>query len=343
MKILWNTKPSMFIHALVCAAVISGDASQAVAQAAKVGTTMQKASEQFESSPLTSTALDKGIWLFSGDGGNVTAIVAEGSTLLIDSGLDSRVSELDLAIFKATARPVTRLVNTHIHFDHTGGNVYFGSEGVTIIAQENVKKRLSSAQDVPFVGLHDGSYPTQAVPTVTYSSSMKLGQEVQKLTLINYGPAHTDGDTIVYISPANIAVVGDIFSNHVYPIIDLSSGGSIDGIIHSLDQILAQTDERTKIVPGHGAVATRSDLQEYRDMLVQVRQRIKTLVAAGQTMDETVAAGPTKEYDAAWGAGYVSSDVFVRMVFASLTGSGNTNKSVTPLPGAEKNRGKPNG
>ena len=326
MKILWNTKLSLFIRALVCAAVISGTASQAFAQAAKGGTTIQKASEQFESSPLTSAALDKGIWLFSGDGGNVTAIVAEGSTLLIDSGLDSRVSELNAAIVKATARPVTRLINTHIHFDHTGGNVYFGSEGVTIIAQQNVKKRLSSAQDVPFVGLHDGSYPTQALPTVTYSSSMTLGQEVQKLTLINYGAAHTDGDTIIYISPANIAVVGDIFSNHVYPVIDLSSGGSMDGMIHSLDQILAQTDEHTKIVPGHGAVATHLDLQEYRDMLVQVRQRIKLLVAAGKTMDETVAAAPTKDYDAAWGAGYVSSDVFVRMVFASLTGSGNTNK-----------------
>jgi glyoxylase-like metal-dependent hydrolase (beta-lactamase superfamily II) len=121
-------------------------------------------------------------------------------------------------------RPVTRLVNTHWHFDHTGGNVYFGSSGVTIIAQENVKKQLSSVQDVPFIGLRDGHYPEQALPTVTYSSTMALRQGSQRPTLANYGPAHTDGDTVIYIAPANVAVVGDIFSNAFYPIIDLASG-----------------------------------------------------------------------------------------------------------------------
>jgi len=264
--------------------------------------------------------------MFSGDGGDVTAIVDDGSTLLIDSGLDSRATELADAIFRATLRPVTRLVNTHWHFDHTGGNVYFGSGGVTIIGQENVKQRLSSVQNVPFIGLRDGRYPTQALPTMTYSSSMILRQGGQQLALVNYGPAHTDGDTIIYISPANVAVVGDIFSNHFYPIIDLASAGSIDGMIHSLDQILAQTDEHTKIVPGHGPVATRSDLQDYRDMLVQVRQRIKALIGAGKTIDEAVAAAPTKDFDAEWGRGYVSPDVFVRMVFTSLIESSNSNR-----------------
>jgi len=327
MRILRNARPSLvFIQALVCAVVISGTAFRAAGQAGTSKTVIQNAIEQFESSPLKTTALDKDIWMLSGDGGNVTAIVAEGSTLLIDSGVDSRVSELNAATFKATWRPVTRLVNTHCHFDHTGGNVYFGSEGVTIIAQENVKKQLSSVQNVAFVGLRDGRYPTQALPTVTYSNSMTLNQGGEKLTLVNYGPAHTDGDTVIYITPANIAVVGDIFSNHFYPIIDVASGGSIDGMIHSLDQILAQTDEQTKIVPGHGPVATRSDLQEYRDMLVQVRQRVKLLVAAGKTIDEAVAAAPTKDFDAEWGRGYVSPDVFVRMVFTSLIASSNTNR-----------------
>jgi glyoxylase-like metal-dependent hydrolase (beta-lactamase superfamily II) len=275
-------------------------------------TVIQKATEQFESSPLKTSSLDKGIWMFSGDGGDVTAIVDGGSTLLIDSGLDSRATELADAIFRATLRPVTRLVNTHWHFDHTGGNVYFGSGGVTIIGQENVKQRLSSVQNVPFIGLRDGRYPTQALPTMTYSSSMILRQGGQQLALVNYGPAHTDGDTIIYISPANVAVVGDIFSNHFYPIIDLASAGSIDGMIHSLDQILAQTDEHTKIVPGHGPVATRSDLQDYRDMLVQVRQRIKVLIGAGKTIDEAVAAAPTRDFDAEWGRGLRISECFCK-------------------------------
>jgi glyoxylase-like metal-dependent hydrolase (beta-lactamase superfamily II) len=305
---------------------MSGTDSRAAGQVGTGETVIDKATEQFENSPLKTISLDKNIWVFSGDGGNVTAIVDDGSTLLIDSGLDSRTTELNDAIFKAIRRPVTRLVNTHWHFDHTGGNVYFGSGGVTIIAQENVKKRLSSVQNVPFIGLSDGRYPTQALPTVNYSSSMTLRQGAQQLTLVNYGPAHTDGDTVIYIAPANVAVVGDIFSNHVYPIIDLASGGSIDGMIHAADQILAQTDVQTKVVPGHGPLATRADLQDYRDMLVQVRERIRVLIGAGKTIDEAVAAAPTKDFDAAWGSGYVSADVFVRMVFTSLNNSSNAKR-----------------
>jgi cyclase len=317
-------KMRLSIQALILILVVTGSASHLAGQVGTGQTVLQKATEQFENSPLKTTVLGQGLFMFSGDGGDVTAIVDNGSTLLIDGGMDTRVAELSDAIFKATMRPVTRLVNTHWHFDHTGGNVFLGSAGVTIIAQENVKKRLSSVQNVPFVGLRDGHYPPEALPTVTYSSSMTLHQGLQQLTLVNYGPAHTDGDTVVYISPANVAVVGDIFSNHFYPIIDLASGGSIDGIIHSLDEILARTNEQTKIVPGHGPVATRADLEEYRDMLVQVRQRIMDLIAAGKTIDEAVAAAPTKQFDAKWDSGYVPPNVFTKMVFSSLTHGGST-------------------
>ena len=314
------------IHALVLTVVVTGAASRMAGQVGTGETVTQKATEQFENTSLKTTSLGKGLFVFSGDGGNITAIVDDGSTLLIDSGLDSRAAEVSDAIFKTTMRPITRLVNTHWHFDHTGGNVFFGSSGVTIIAQENVKKRLSSVQDVPFIGLRDGHYPPQALPTLTYSSSMTLNQGSQQLTLVNYGSAHTDGDTVTYISPANVVVVGDIFSNHFYPIIDLASGGSIDGMIQSLDRILAQTDAQTKIVPGHGPVATRADLQEYRDMLAQVRQRIKVLITSGKTIDEAVAAAPTKDFDAKWSGGYVPADVFTKMVFSSLTNAGSASR-----------------
>ena len=306
------------LQAIFMVLLITGTTTLAAAQAKAGETVIQKATEQFENSPLKTISLGTGVFMFSGDGGNVTAVVDNGSTLLIDSGMDSRATELNDAIFKATMRPVTRLVNTHWHFDHTGGNVFLGSSGVTIIAQENVKKRLSSVQNVPFIGMHDGHYPPEALPQIGYASSTTLRQGSQQLTLMNYGPAHTDGDTITYITPANIAVVGDIFSNPVYPIIDLASEGSIDGMIRSVDRILAQTDEQTKIVPGHGPVATRADLQDYRDMLVVVRQRIERLVMAGKTIDETVAAAPTKDFDEKWGGGYVTGDVFTRMVFTSL-------------------------
>jgi cyclase len=309
MNLPQKTRPIfVFVQVLVVAVVITGAASRAAGQAGTSETVIQKATEQFEDSPLRMTSLGRDLYVFSGDGGNVTAIVDDDSTLLIDSGIASRSSELNDAVFKATMRPVTRLINTHWHFDHT----------VTIIAQQNVRKQLSSVQDVPFIGLRDGHYPEQALPTVTYSTTMALHEGSQRLTLANYGPAHTDGDTIIYIAPANVVVVGDIFSNAFYPIIDLASGGSIDGMIYSLDQILNQTDEGTKVVPGHGPVATRADLQAYRGMLVQVRQGIQQLIAAGKTMDEVVAAAPTKDFDAKWGSGYLTPDVFTKIVFSSL-------------------------
>ena len=314
---LASTSIQLFALVLLITAV----ALPAGAQTGADQTIIQKATEQFDNSPLKTISLGNGLFLFSGDGGNVVAVVDDGSTLLIDSGMETRAPELNDAVFKATMRPVTRLVNTHWHFDHTGGNVFLGSSGVIIVAQENVKKQLSSAHDVPFVGLRDGHYPEQALPTVTYPGTMALRQGPYRLTLANYGSAHTDGDTIIYIAPANVAVLGDIFSNHVYPIIDLTSGGSIDGLILSVDRILGQTGEQTKIVPGHGPVALRADLQAYRDMLAQVRQRIQQLVAAGKTMDEAVAAAPTKDFDAKWGSGYVTPDVFTKMVFSSLAGS----------------------
>jgi hypothetical protein len=144
--VLRRVKASFFltsVQTLVLALLLTGLTSRGIALAGTDKTVIQRATEQFESSPLKTTSLGDGLFLLSGDGGNVTAVVDDGSTLLIDSGIDSRITELGDAIHKTTMRPVTRLVSTHWHFDHIGGNVYFGSEGVTIIAQENVKKRIS--------------------------------------------------------------------------------------------------------------------------------------------------------------------------------------------------------
>jgi glyoxylase-like metal-dependent hydrolase (beta-lactamase superfamily II) len=279
----------------------------------------RKAERQFQTAPLKTVPLGKGIFLFSGDGANIVAIADDVATVLVDSGIGSRVDELAVALGNTTHRPVTCLINTTWHFDHTGGNSFFGSSGTVIVAQENIARELASGRSIPFVGLRDGPYPPQALPTRTFKTNLALEQGLEQLDLINYGSAHTDGDTVVFMAPDNIAIVGDIFSNPYYPVIDLSSGGSIDGLIHTVDQILARVGEETKIVPGHGLLATRADLVAYRDMLVSVRGRVHTLIEAGKSMDEVVAAGPTRDFDGKWGGGYVSSAAFVQMVFSSLT------------------------
>src|ERR1700722_2474902 len=199
------------------------------------------------------------------------------------------------------------------------GNTFFGSSGTVIVAQENIAKELASVRSLPFVGLRDGHSPSQALPTRSFKTNLVLEQGIERLDLVNYGPAHTDGGTVVYLTPVNIAILGDIFSNPYYPVIDLSSGGSIDGLVYTVDQILGRINEETKIVPGHGLLAARADLLAYRDMLVSVRDRVRTLIEAGKSMDQVVAATPTKDFDGKWGGGYVSSAAFVQMVFTSLT------------------------
>jgi len=279
----------------------------------------QKAERQFQTAQLNTVPLGEGIFLFSGDGANIVAIADDATTLLVDSGIGSRVDELAVALGNTTHRPVTCLINTTWHFDHTGGNTFFGSSGTVIVAQENIAKELASGRSVPFVGLRDGPYPSQALPTRSFRTNLALEQGLERLDLVSYGPAHTDGDTVVYLTPDNIVILGDIFSNPYYPVIDLSSGGSIDGLIYTVDQILARIGKETKIVPGHGLLATRADLVAYRDMLGSVRDRVRTLIEAGKSVDQVVAAAPTRDFDGKWGGGYVSSADFVQMVFSSLT------------------------
>jgi cyclase len=310
---------------LVLAVLASGVTRISVAQAKPNESVTQKAESQFRNALFNAAALGNGIFLFSGDGANVVAIADDSSTLLVDSGITSRVDELAQAIGSATHRPVTTLINTSWHFDHTGGNTFFGSAGVVIVAQENIAKELASGRSVPFIGLRDGPYPPQGLPKRTFKTNLAIKQGLEQLDLVNYGSAHTDGDTIIYVAPANIAVVGDVFSNPYYPVIDLSSGGSIDGLIYTVDQILAHINTETKIIPGHGLPANRADLEAYRNMMVSVRDRVRSLIAAGKSIEQVVAADPTRDFDVKWGGGYVPSASFVEMVFASLTAADQQN------------------
>jgi len=310
---------------LALAVLASGVTRICVAQAKANESVTQKAERQFQNAPFNTVPLGKGIFLFSGDGANVVAIADDSSTVLVDSGIASRVDELAQAIGSDTHRPVTTLINTTWHFDHTGGNTFFGSGGVVIVAQENIAKELASGRSAPFIGLRDGPHPPQGLPTRTFKTNLAIEQGLEQLDLVNYGSAHTDGDTVIYVAPANIAVVGDIFSNPYYPVIDLSSGGSIDGLIYTVDQVLTHINTETKVIPGHGLPATRADLEAYRDMLVSVRDRIRSLIRAGKSIEQVVAADPARDFDAKWGGGYVPSATFVEMVFASLTAADQQN------------------
>jgi cyclase len=283
-------------------------------------------SQKDEYSELKTVPLGGGIYMFSGDGGNVVAVVDDAETLLIDSGVESHVSELYQAIFQASHRPVTELVNTSGNIEHAGGDAFFAAAGVTLIEQENAEKQLSS-EDLPFTSISGesdlGAGPLRSI----YIDNMILHQGSENLRLVHYGPGDSGGDTVIYFDKANVVVMGNIFCNVSYPSIDLASGGSVGGVIETVDRVLATTNDKTRIIPGSGPIATRADLQAYRNMLVTVRRRIRSLVLKGETKDQVLAEKPTKDFDAQWGRGAVRGDEFTSVIYGQTVGRSNP----TPL------------
>lgn len=266
----------------------------------------QRAPEDYQSTPLTITSLGDKIYLLAGDGGNVVAISDGSTVLLVDSGIGCRTSELYHAVYKATQRPITTLINTDWHSDHAGGNAFFSAFGVTIVAHVNTKERLVSQRG-------------RGIPDVVFDDNMTLNIGDEELHLYHYGPGHTDGDTVIFLEKANIAILGDAVSAHGYPWIDLDSGGSLAGIITTLDHVLAAGNEETRIIPGHGPILYRSDLEAYRDMLVMVQARIQSLISSGESIGRVITAAPTSEFDSQWSHGHVSAEVFTISAYKSIT------------------------
>ena len=301
-------------------------------------TTPQKPSE-LERAPLVTTSLRHDIYLLSGDGANIVAISDGNSVLLIDSGTADRVTELAQAVYQVAQRPVTTLVNTDWHADHAGGNPYFSSFAVTIIAQANTRNRIAAEYKAAlktYVANNRSSfkvavspwsaaveneasarYAVRGIPTVGFDDSMSIDMGTEQLRFFSYGAAHTDGDTVVFFDRANIVVLGDIFPGNGYPWIDPACGGSLVGLIGTLDRVLSMSNDETQVVPAYGPVLHRAELQNYREMLATVQGRIRALIESGATADQVLAAAPTSDFDAEWGGGLVSSEMFTSSVVQS--------------------------
>jgi cyclase len=210
------------------------------------------------------------------------------------------------------------LLNTHFHFDHTGGNEAFGQAGAVIVAHDNVRRRMSSEQLISFIGARQAASPRIALPVVTVPGEVKFHVNGDEVHAFHVAAAHTDGDLIVRFVPANVVHMGDVFFNGMYPFIDSSSGGTADGVIAAFDRVLALADAQTKIIPGHGPLANKADLQATRDMLATVTTRIKAARQAGQSNEQIAAAKPAAEFDAKYGGGFIKADQFVQMMLGAI-------------------------
>jgi glyoxylase-like metal-dependent hydrolase (beta-lactamase superfamily II) len=268
--------------------------------------------------PIKTAKLTDTIFLLQGVGGNMVAQIGPDGKLLIDSSVATASRAIVQTLGKLNGSPLKLLLNTHWHFDHTDGNAALHDAGAFIIAQETTRLRLSTPQKMKLFNLDFPASPTGGLPQLTFVDSEKLYFDNDELDMVHAPNAHTDSDIFVHFVSGNVIHTGDLWFNGFYPLIDDSTGGTVNGMIQGVDQVLALADDKTKIVPGHGPLGDKRALQKYRDMLSTVANRIEKLKIAGQTLDQVIAAKPTADLDGAWGSGRMTPDLFVTVVYNTL-------------------------
>jgi glyoxylase-like metal-dependent hydrolase (beta-lactamase superfamily II) len=260
-----------------------------------------------------------GVSMLVGQGGNIGVTSGKDGIFLVDDQFEPLLPKIRAAVKTLADGPIRFIVNTHFHGDHTGSNAKLHEAGAVIIAQENVRKRLGMERVDRETKEKIPPKPPEAWPLITYADGVALYLNGDELEVTHVARAHTDGDSIIRFKKANVIHMGDTFFNGFYPFIDVDSGGSVDGMISAADKALSIADDKTKIIPGHGSLGSKADLQTYRNVLAGIRDKVKGLVAQGKTLDQVVAAKPTAQWDATWGKGFMKPDVFVSFVYRSLT------------------------
>ena len=262
--------------------------------------------------------LRSNISTLTGSGGNIIVLPGADGTLTVDSGLATSRTQIRAALDAISPGPARYLLNTHWHFDHTDGNEWMHLAGATIVAHENTRKRMSVRQSIPAFSIVFEPSPAAALPAVVFTQSRELKLNGETILMKRYTPAHTDSDVSVFFENANVIHTGDTWFSGYYPFIDYDSGGSIDGLVAASSENLERTDAQTLVVPGHGEIGSRTNLVAFHEMLVDVRGRISALKSKGLSLPATIAAKPTEKYDKSLAGGFVSPDLFTRLVYRGV-------------------------
>ena len=274
--------------------------------------------QDFSKVEVKAEKVAEGVYVLTGAGGNIGLSIGKSGSLVIDDQY-APLSDKILAMIKTLSPdPVRFVVNTHWHGDHTGGNENLAKTGAFLVAHENVRKRMGSEQFIALFNQKVPASPEVALPVVTFAEGVSFYWNGDEVRAYHVAPAHTDGDTVVQFVKADVVHMGDCFFNGNYPFIDTSSGGKVDGVVAAAERVLAGVSDKTRIIPGHGPVASKADLQAYRDTVKAIRDRVAKLKAEGKTKEAAVAAKPSAEFDAKWGQGFVKPDVFVGLVYDAL-------------------------
>jgi len=266
---------------------------------------------------VKSTEVVPGIYLIEGAdgfaGGNITLLVGDDQVVLIDDGVEPIAATLIELVEKVAGRPVDFVINTHVHGDHVGSNAAYASAGAVVVAHDNIRKRLET--DPTEAGGPDG------LPHVTFSDEVTFHAGGQTARVFHLAAAHTDGDAAIQFADVNVIHAADIHFNYLFPYIDLDNGGTVAGFVAGQRRLIALADDDTIIIPGHGPLASRNDLQIAVDMLVDAEERVKVLVDQGMTQDEVVAANPLELYHEQWNWGFITTERMTTTLYRSLSTS----------------------
>lgn len=273
------------------------------------------ARKRAEATDLTVQPLRGTISALIGSGGNIAVLTGSDGKLIIDSGYATSRAKISDALAKLSPDPIKHLVNTHWHFDHCDGNEWMHEDGATILAQENTKKHLATTTRVEAWDFTFPPSPAGAIPGEVFADEKTLHLNGATITLKYYGPSHTDGDISAYFAEADVLHCGDTWWNGHYPFIDYSTGGNIKGMIKAAQANVAKATDKTIVIPGHGKIAGKPELMEYRDILLNIFDRVAALKEEGKSLDEIVAAKPTAAYDSKWATSFITGDVFTKLVY----------------------------
>lgn len=278
-----------------------------------------RAQQDFSDVRIETVPVTDGLYMLVGSGGNIGLSVGADGAFLVDDQYAPLTERILAAVRAAGGGDVRFVVNTHWHGDHTGGNENLANTGAVIVAHHNVRARMSTEQFLAAFDERVPPSPPTALPVVTFPERMTFNWNDKTIHVYHVPNAHTDGDSIVHFTNVDAFHMGDTFFNGTYPFIDVSSGGSLPGLIAAVESVLALANADTRIIPGHGPLASPEDLRSYHEMLVDARDRIQALIDEGRSEDEVVAANPTARYDAQLGGGFMSAENFTRFAYQSMT------------------------
>jgi glyoxylase-like metal-dependent hydrolase (beta-lactamase superfamily II) len=265
---------------------------------------------------ITTTKLSERLLMLSGPGGNVVVLHGPDGKLVVDSFLQPAWPRLKATLDGLGGTAIKTLIDTHWHLDHVDNNARFREAGSGVLAHVNTRSRLTQSHDL--MGMHFDPAPTDALPTDTFTDKRSITMNGELIAVAHVPPAHTDTDLFVHYTRANVLHMGDVFFNGMYPFIDTTTGGNINGMIAGADRALAVTNARTKIVPGHGPLSDHAGLLTYRRVIATIRDRVRDMKRARKTLAQVQAAKPSAQFDADWGKGMLAPNDFVALVYNTL-------------------------